>query len=437
MNRVFRNLSALALALSAMTGCASANDADPGERGSAIEAVPDFDLPVHICSVITCYYVTNTNDSGAGSLRQAILDANAHGGARVMFDIPGNGTPDRHIIQPFTPLPALAGGVHVDGYSQAEAERGTETSPPELKVVVNGAFLFGPSGLKLQGDYNTVSGLVINGFSSGSGILVEGDGNVIRGNYIGITYDALYEIPNQTGVHVSDGTSNTLGGLAIADRNVIGGNGADGVLLSSDGNFVYNNAIGTSFEGALNLGNGRAGVDVQSDGNQIGGTEAGEGNIIAFNEGDGVVLHDGTGSVVSRNSIFDNGGLGIDLDADGVTAHDGLLDPDVGPNNLQNFPRLESATRAGDKVTVDFLLQSTANTQFRVEFYQSSSCDASGHGEGKTFVGSRALRTSSLGEVQNVWQLPGNVEPGMYVTAIAVSLADGNTSEFSRCLQAL
>jgi hypothetical protein len=40
------------------------------------------------------FTVTNTNDSGAGSLRQAVLDANAAAGAdTIVFDASFNGEP--------------------------------------------------------------------------------------------------------------------------------------------------------------------------------------------------------------------------------------------------------------------------------------------------------------------------------------------------------
>jgi hypothetical protein len=436
MNRVRRNLPLLALALSGLPACGSAVDADPSELGAPIEAQPEIDHPVHICDSVTCFFVTNTLDGGAGSLRQAIDRANAQGGiARIMFDIPGNGP---HVIQPRDPLPALTFVTHVDGYSQPGARRATETSPPVLKIVVNGALLDGAWGFMLANIGNVVSGLVINGFSGGASIMVFGDDNVVKGNFIGVDSTGSSEVPNSgSGIQVF-GSDNTIGGTDVEDRNVISGNGAHGVLLEGDGNFVHNNAIGTSFDGTMNLGNGDAGIAVYADGNEIGGTGAGENNLIAFNEGDGVMLSSGAGNAISRNSFFENGDLGIDLDADGPTQNDGATDPDKGPNGLQNFPLLQSATRdSDDKVTLDWLLRSTPDIQFRVEFFKSPACDASGHGEGSTFLGSRAIGTNATGVATNVWGLPGRVSAGEYLTAIAVSLSDGNTSEFSPCLQVL
>src|SRR5215210_1430061 len=69
--------------------------------------------------VFAGFVVTNTNDAGAGSLRQAILDANANPGPDdITFNISGAGV---HTITPLTPLPAATGTVVIDGYTQPGA----------------------------------------------------------------------------------------------------------------------------------------------------------------------------------------------------------------------------------------------------------------------------------------------------------------------------
>ncbi len=434
MNPAHKGLSVFVLALSALPACSSASDAGVDENGAPIAVSPN---PQPLCPLATCFFVTNTNDSGAGSLRQAIIDANAHGGpARIQFAIPGNWV---QVIRPVLPLPSLQGGITIDGYSQTGAARATDTAPPVLKIVLDGALCTGFWGLSLNADGNVVTGVVVNNFVPGSGINVNGNGNTIKGNFLGVDVTGTMAVPNaQAGVNLNIGTGNTVGGPDIDDRNVLSGNGVQGALVFTDANIVENNAIGTSFDGTLALGNGGPGVEVHGDGNRIGGTEGDYGNIIAYNEGDGVWVPDGAGNTISWNSVFENGGLGIDLDSDGVEANDGAGDLDVGANGLQNFPRLQSATRdALNKVTMDWLLRSTPNTLVRVEFYRNPACDASGHGEGSTFVGSRAIRTDATGFVQNVWILPGVVPAGEFVSALATSLTDGSTSEFSPCLQIL
>ena len=84
------------------------------------------------------------------------------------------------------------------------------------------------------------------------------------------------------------------------------------------------------------------------------------------------------------NSIFSNGGLGIDLAVDGVTAND-LGDGDTGPNGLLNFPVITSAVESGGTVTVDFDLDVPAG-DYRVEIFTNTAADPTGYGEGEAFV---------------------------------------------------
>src|SRR5206468_1666339 len=117
------------------------------------------------------------------------------------------------------------------------------------------------------------------------------------------------------------------------------------------------------------------GIIGSASNNTIGGPGTG-GNSIAFNKGPGVLVSSGTGNVISSNSITANTGLGIDLGALGVTAND-PNDGDTGPNNLQNYPVLASAILNAGTTAVVGTLNSTANTQFRVEFFANTACDPS------------------------------------------------------------
>ena len=154
-----------------------------------------------------------------------------------------------------------------------------------------------------------------------------------------------------------------------------------GVFLTGDpvpggatGNVVQGNFIGTDVVGTAALSNGGNGVFVNAaSDNTIGGMAAGASNTVAFNGGDGVFVRTccalpGTGNAILSNAIFSNTGLGIDLDPDGVTPND-VGDGDTGPNNLQNFPVLTSATTGGGSIAVAGDLNSTASTDFRLEFF--------------------------------------------------------------------
>src|SRR4051794_1723796 len=72
------------------------------------------------------FTVTNANDSGLGSLRQAILNANAAGGANVIqFNLSGSGI---RTIAPLTQLPDITNSVTIDGYSQPGSSPNTLTN---------------------------------------------------------------------------------------------------------------------------------------------------------------------------------------------------------------------------------------------------------------------------------------------------------------------
>lgn len=156
-------------------------------------------------------------------------------------------------------------------------------------------------------------------------------------------------------------------------------------------------------------------------------------NTISGN-GTGVLLaSSGTGIVLSANSIFGNQGPGIDLGNDGVTAND-TGDADTGPNNLQNYPELTAMSSGSGNTTIQGTLNSTANTTFKLEFFSNATCNATGFGEGQTFLGSHQVTTGANGIAAFTAQLTGVILPvGAVVTATATDPGN-NTSEFSKCL---
>jgi len=80
------------------------------------------------------FTVTNTNDAGAGSLRQAILDANANPRLdNINFSIPGAGP---HTIQPLSASPTITDPAIIDGYTQAGASPNTNGPGYGLNTVL-------------------------------------------------------------------------------------------------------------------------------------------------------------------------------------------------------------------------------------------------------------------------------------------------------------
>ena len=285
----------------------------------------------------------------------------------------------------------------------------------------------------------TVAGArnVISGNNGTAGVHIFGataSGNVVQGNYIGTNAAGTSAIGNGGhGVLLNGAPSNVVGGASEASRNVVSGN-STGVRLqgaASTGNSVQGNYIGTDAAGVADVGNGY-GVYIFSDAsaNTIGGTGAGEGNLIAFNDLGGVYIFSGTGNTIDPNLIHSNSGLGIDLEPAGPTPND-VNDADTGPNNVQNYPVLDTAFFAAGNTAVEGSLNSAASTTFLIEFFANTACDPSGFGEGETFAGS-ALVTTTGNDATISETLTGPLV-GDFLTATATNQATGDTSEFSAC----
>ena len=203
--------------------------------------------------------MTTTADSGAGSLRQAITDANGNGGADVInFNIVGAGV---HTITPATPLPPITDAVTIDGYSQPGASANSNApdqgSNAVLLIEINGQNLmgFGGQALDVTATGVAIRGLVINRCqNSAIRALAGGNGTIIAGNFLGTDPSGSSRPGAQNqGVELNGGTGAVIGGPNPADRNVIAGNdGADIVLNDSGGSnaVIQGNLIGTNAAGA-------------------------------------------------------------------------------------------------------------------------------------------------------------------------------------------
>ena len=264
---------------------------------------------------------------------------------------------------------------------------------------------------------------------------------MVQGNFIGTDASGNVALPNKQGVIVgATSTNNTIGGTTTASRNVISGNTTVGLTIysGSDNNVAQGNYIGVGADGTTPLGNGSWGVYLDSSTTiAIGGSISGSGNRI-WNNGNAGIAVSSTGSGVSilGNSIRANAGLGIDLNPAGVNAND-AGDSDTGANGLQNFPVLTSANSSGGSTTVAGTLNSVAGTSFRIELFASNSCDASGNGEGDTYLGFVTESTTGSGDLSFSTTLPVALTWGQIVTATATNLATSETSEFSACLTAV
>ena len=158
--------------------------------------------------------------------------------------------------------------------------------------------------------------------------------------------------------------------------------------------------------------------------------------MIAFNgDGGGIaVVSTSAGNSIFGNSIFANDGIGINLvggvedPATGVTAND-FPDNDAGANNLQNYPVISEIATSESSRMVEGSLTSNPNTAYVLNFYSNAEVDASGYGEGETWLGSLDVQTNAQSSVDFSFPLEaGNL--GRFITATATDPA-GNTSEFS------
>lgn len=368
------------------------------------------------------------------TLRGAIQEANFEPGADVIeFNIGGSGV---KTISPNSKLPDITEQVTIDGYSQPGASPNSLVVGDDaaIKIELKGVDA-GSSGLTVKASNVGISGLAINRFAS-AGISIEGGlGARIEGNFIGTDPAGLQDLGNSSaGVDINGASgsgANTIGGDEPAERNVISGNDSEGVFIfnGSVGNSLFGNYIGTKKDGTTALGNGTHGVDIVSGtGNVVGGSPPAFANTIAFNGDTGVQVgfigNSPTGNSILRNSIFSNGGPGIDLQADGPTGND-PGDSDTGPNNLQNKPVLTSAKKVSGKTTVQGKLNSNPGKTFKVQFYSNPK----GTDEGKRFLFSRTISTDGSGNATFSFATIKRVALGQAITATATG-ADG-TSEFS------
>ena len=316
------------------------------------------------------FFVSNANDSGTGSLRQAILDANStpnSGGADLIsFASIPTGT---FVIQPTSELPAISEAVIIDGYtapgtSQNTAAIGTDAL---LRVVLSGSLLTSGSGLTLGvagGDPaatggSTVRGLVINDFhpginDSGNGILIHSNNNKVEGNFLGTTTSGNAALGNSnSGVAVSHfGGSDTyadnvIGGPALADRNLISGNSLGISLRAAAMNtLVIGNLIGTDKTGQFAIPNTNAGILIGGNGNVIGGATLGMGNVISGNVGPGISIG------VSNNTTVIGNIMGLNAAGTAVVQNSG---PGILMNNsATNITIGGSGTGEGNVISGNF-----------------------------------------------------------------------------------
>jgi len=247
------------------------------------------------------FVVTNVNNHGAGSLRDAIINANATIGTdTITFNIPGPGV---KVISLLIALPDLTDRVVIDATTQP----GYAGAPLiELDGTGLGTSTVNGNGLSIKAGGTTVRGLSIVNFRGGSGISLNNcDNNVIQGNYIGVAANGTTAKQNQRGMQLTNSSNNVIGGTTAAARNIISGNSLNALEVNGGtANAIQGNFIGTNAAGTAELHNSTAVAifNATSINNLIGGTAPGAGNLISGNQG-AAIITSGTGTTIQGNLI--------------------------------------------------------------------------------------------------------------------------------------
>ena len=256
-------------------------------RRGALAVRPRLGLhlePLEARCMLAVFTVSNENDSGSGSLRWAIEQANTSAGADVIeFAITGSGV---RTISLDSPLPAITEELLIDGLSQGGS------SNTDILVQFDGTTAgSGADGLAIEASDVEVRGLAIGRFE-GYAIRITADETLIAGNHLGTDAAGTSDTwGNGAGGIYIVSANNVIGGTADADRNIISGNDGPGVTITGEnatGNQLLGNYIGLDAAGAA-LGNDGAGVLIEHAAeNTIGGAAEGALNVISSNSGAGV-----------------------------------------------------------------------------------------------------------------------------------------------------
>ncbi len=277
---------------------------------------------------------------------------------------------------------------------------------------------WGAQSTTIGGSTSGAGNLISGNHGAGVAVARSGTSNTrVLGNTIGLNAAATAALGNSDGVYVAEGASGTfVGGASVGEGNVIAANLRHGIVLRDSGtnnNILRGNWIGFNADGGVAIGPG-------ASANFIGGTAAGESNVIAYNGNNGIVTTAGGRNRLRGNSIYENGALGIDVDHDSVT--------------FAHVVYLTGAWTSGTDTTVEGWVIGAPNATYTVELFENVAGDPSGFGEGETpLAGLHTVSTDADGYGYLLVTLPFPTEVGRCVSATATE-ADGTTWEFGNCL---
>jgi hypothetical protein len=367
----------------------------------------------------------------------------------------------------------LNGGQASDSIVQGNLIGTDVTGTQPLSIEDYGVSILHNPQSMLIGGTTPAARNIISGNQYGVYIFDNAFYNNVQGNYIGVDVTGTKALGNIFQGIISGSTTDaeepasdtTIGGLTPGSGNVISGNAVDGIEISGtnfgpnendesyQGNDILGNFIGTDFTGQVaipNQGNGiylstgatnnLIGYYYPGSGNLIannigsgvlidpGSAVAGEGvgnitvgNTILSNTGSGVQVNSGSQNRISRNSIFANGALGINLNNLGANLNTNCNSTNTGPNDSQNAPVLTAGTGdsfisatatdpngntsefsntvqaslSGNILSLLGSFNSLPSTAYTIEFFSSTASDPSGFGQGQTYLGSTKVTTGT------------------------------------------
>jgi hypothetical protein len=301
-----------------------------------------------------------------------------------------------------------------------------------------GLNIAGATGTVIGGSFGTGAANVISGTQKAIQV-ISGATATITGNLIGTAADGHTLVGNQVGVRIQNASGTTVGGPAVAARNVIAGSSATAVSIlagagdTTSSHTIANNLIGVAADGTTPVPNAN-GIVIQAN-PASGATPAGvatgnfiTGNTLANSSATGVTVagFTATANRIGSNGIYNVGGIGIDLSAstfaDGATANDAPPDADTGGNNLQNFPHVSSASALDSTISGEIF--TAPNTQYTIQLFASPN-----QNEGRRLVATLTVTTDASGHA--FISTPASaLTVGEWITGTATDPA-GNTSEFS------
>ncbi|HLG14767.1 MAG TPA: hypothetical protein VJH03_09740 [Blastocatellia bacterium] len=440
------------------------------------------------------FNVTNTNDTGPGSLRHAILDANSNSGPDLItFNVGGGGVKTVSLL---SPLPEITDPVTIDGTTQPSASPTLITEPQ-----VNGTSIIeldgtnagsGANGLVITAGNSVVKGLAIGNFNGHAISLRQRGNNMIMNNFLGTDVTCTENRGNGgEGANIENSNDNAVTG------NTIVFNGDGGSIINSNGNLIRDNNLGTDATMTQNKGNRGAGfgflnalnnrfesnrigfnevgiIGFGGTGNMIGGTDPKAANFIGRN-GTGLSLIDAAdttiqGNFFGTNPLLENlGNQDAAIELVGTSSNNKIGGAPVAASNWIAFNRfgvlalpgtssnLFLFNRVFDNSEQSITLASNANRGLRPP--QLASATASNDEtiirgsftgppnsqfgiqyyaspklnplQGKTPLGSITIATNSAGVASADARVLFHVPSGLFISALATRLSTNDTSAFS------